>query len=102
MATHVMPKGTPPKLEPVEPKDWTKPAAIAIPKEGYFKFEQGNYGPILPRTPACYGFSVVAKVLPGREQAMRDYGKKIEEAVKADPTILGPLKLHYLRWLLFD
>jgi len=102
MATHVMPKSAPPKLEPVAPKDWTKPAAIAIPKEGYFKFEQGNYGPILPRTPACYGFSVVAKVLPDREQAMRDYGKKIEEAVKADPTVLGPLKLHYLRWVLFD
>jgi hypothetical protein len=75
---------------------------MAIPKEGYFKFEQGNYGPIFPKTPACYGFSVVAKVLPGREQAIRDYGKKIEEAVKADPTVLGPLKLHYLRWILFD
>lgn len=102
MATHVMPKGASPKLEPVAPKDWTKPAAIAIPKEGYFKFEQGNYGPILPRTPACYGFSVIAKVLPGREQEMRDYGKKIEEAVKGDPTVLAPLKLHYLRWVLFD
>ena len=77
-------------------------AAMAIPKEGYFEFEQGNYGPIFPRTPACYGFSVVAKVLPGREQAIRDYGKKIEDAVKADPTVLGPLKLHYLRWILFD
>jgi hypothetical protein len=99
-----MPK-TPPRPEPVPPlqdKDWTKPAAMAIPKEGYFEYEKGNYGPVLPRTPACYGFSVVAKVLPGREQAMREYGKKIEEAVKADPTVLGPLKLHYLRWVLFD
>lgn len=105
MATHVMPRNVPPKPEPIAPKrdnDWTRPAAMAIPKEGYFKFEQGNYGPILPRTPACYGFSVVAKVLPGREQAMREYGKKIEEAVKADPTVLAPLKLHYLRWVLFD
>ena len=57
--------------------DWEKPQAMAIPKEGYFKYEQGLYGPILPRTPACYGFSVVAKVLPGREQAIRDYGKNI-------------------------
>jgi hypothetical protein len=105
MATHVMPRSTPPQPEPVAPKqdqDWSKPAAMAIPKEGYFKFEQGNYGPILPRTPACYGFSVIAKVLPGREQAMRDYGKNIEAAVKADPTVLAPLKLHYLRWVLFD
>jgi len=105
MATRAIPRSVPPKPEPVEPKQddgWSKPAAKAIPKEGYFKFEQGNYGPIFPKTPACYGFSVVAKVLPGREQAMRDYGKNIEETVKADPTVLGPLKLHYLRWILFD
>ena len=104
MATHVMPKSSPTEPQPVIPKQdgWTKPAAMAIPKEGYFQFEPGNYSPMLPRTPACYGFSVIAKVLPGREQAMRDYGKKIEEAVKADPTVLAPLKLHYLRWVLFD
>ena len=45
--------------------DWTKPAAMAIPKEGYFKLEQGRYGPIFPRTPANYGFTVIAKVKPG-------------------------------------
>jgi hypothetical protein len=45
--------------------DWTKPAAMAIPKQGCFKLEQGRYGPILPKTPACYGFSVVGKVKPG-------------------------------------
>ena len=104
MATHVMPKAPTQaaQAEPPKPGDWTKPAAMAIPKEGYFQYEQGNYGPVLPRTPACYGFSVVAKVLPGREQAMREYGKKIEEAVKTDPLVLAPLKLHYLRWVLFD
>lgn len=82
--------------------DWSKPQAMAIPKEGYFSLEQGRYGPAFPRTPACYGFSVLAKVNPGREQAMRDYGKNIEEAVKADPFVLKPLKLHYLRWILLD
>jgi hypothetical protein len=98
MATHVMP------TRPAQPeqRDWTKPAAMAIPKEGYFEYEKGNYGPTLPKTPSCYGFSVIAKVLPGREAAMREYGKKIEEAVKADPFVLAPLKLHYLRWVLFD
>ena len=30
--------------------DWTKPAAMAIPKEGYFKLEQGRYGPLFPKT----------------------------------------------------
>jgi len=83
-------------------QDWTAPAAIAIPKEGYFKLEKGRYGPIYPRTPANYGFSVIAKVKPGREQAIRDYGKTIEEAVKGSPNFLAPLKLHYLRWVLFD
>jgi hypothetical protein len=82
--------------------DWTKPAAMAIPKEGYFKLEQGRYGPIYPRTPANYGFTVIVKVKPGREQAIRDYGKTIEDAVKATPSVLAPLKLHYLRWVLFD
>jgi hypothetical protein len=81
---------------------WSKPAAMAIPKDGFFKREQGRYGPIFPRTPANYGFSVIAKVKPGREQAMRDYGKQIEEAVRASPDVLAPLKLHYLRWVLFD
>jgi hypothetical protein len=82
--------------------DWTKPSAMAIPKEGYFKLEQGRYGPIFPRTPANYGFTVIAKVKPGRENAIREYGKTIEEAVKGDPTVLAPLRLHYLRWVLFD
>ena len=81
---------------------WELPAAMAIPKEGYFKLEQGRYGPIFPQTPACYGFSVVGKVKPGREQAIRDYGNKIEDAVKGAPGVLAPLKLHYLRWILFD
>jgi hypothetical protein len=81
---------------------WTKPAAMAIPKEGYFKLEQGRYGPVFPRTPTNYGFSVVAKVKPGRDDAVREYGKTIEEAVKRDPTLLASLQLHYLRWVLFD
>ena len=81
---------------------WTKPAAMAIPKEGYFKVEQGRYGPIYPRTPANYGFTVIAKVKPGRENAVRAYGKTFEDAVKGDPNLLATLRLHYLRWVLFD
>src|SRR5438046_3209495 len=82
--------------------DWTKPAAMAIPKEGYFKLEKGRYGPIFPRTPACYGFTIIAKVKPGRENAVREYGKKIEETIAGLPDGLAVLKLHYLRWVLFD
>jgi len=84
------------------PLDWNKPAAMAIPKEGYFKLEQGRYGPIYPRSPANYGFTVIVKVKPGREQAIREYGKTIEQAVKDSPNVLAPLRLHYLRWVLFD
>jgi len=75
---------------------------MAIPKDGYFKLEQGRYGPIYPRTPACYGFTIIAKIKPGREQVIREYGNKIEETIKVLPDGLAVLKLHYLRWVLFD
>jgi hypothetical protein len=75
---------------------------MAIPKEGYFKLEQGRYGPVFPQTPACYGFTIIAKVKDGREQVVRDYGKKIEAAIAGAPDALALLKLHYLRWVLFD
>ena len=82
--------------------DWTKPAAMAIPKEGYFSLEQGRYGPIFPQTPANYGFTIIGKVKPGREQAVRDYANTIEKAVAGTPDVLARLKLHFLRWVLFD
>ena len=82
--------------------DWTKPAAMAIPKEGYFELEKGRYGPIFPKTPANYGFTIIAKIKPGREEVIRAYGKKIESAIAGDPFVLAPLKLHYLRWVLFN
>ena len=82
--------------------DWTNPAAMAIPKDGFFKLEQGRYGPIFPKTPANYGFTIIAKIKPGREETVRGYGKTIEDGIAGDPTLLAPLKLHYLRWVLFD
>src|SRR3974377_2228147 len=87
-----------------EQQDWTKPAAIAIPKGGFLKdkVERGRYGPIFPRTPACYGFSIIAKIIPGRESVFYEYAKNIEKAVAEQPDILAVLKLHYLRWNLFD
>ena len=81
--------------------DWTKPAAMAIPKEGYFELERGRHGPVFPRTPACHGFSIIAKVKEGREDAIRAYGKTIEDTIAASPEALAPLRLHYLRWVLF-
>ncbi|MGW5385060.1 hypothetical protein [Nocardia sp. NPDC003963] len=87
---------------PTNDHEWSKPAAMAIPREGYFVLERGRYGPTYPRTPACYGFSIIAKVKPGREEAIRAYGKQIEDAVAGSPNVLAPLRLHYLRWQLFD
>ncbi len=81
---------------------WSKPAAKAIPPEGYLELERGRYGPVFPRTPACYGFSIIAKVKEGREETVRAYGKQIEEAIAGSPDVLAPLRLHYLRWVLFD
>jgi hypothetical protein len=83
-------------------QNWTQPAALAIPKEGYFELERGRFGPVFPRTPACYGFSIIAKVKEGREDAVREHGKTIEAAIAETPDFLAPLRLHYLRWLLFD
>ena len=84
-------------------QDWSKPAAMAIPKGGYFqdKLEQGRYGPIFPKTPACYGFSILAKIIPGREDVFYKYAKSIEETIAAQPDALAVLQLHYLRWVLF-
>ena len=84
-------------------QDWSKPVAMAIPKGGYFanKIEQGRYGPIFPKTPACYGFSILAKVIPGREEKFYEHAKTIEKAVAEQPHCVDVLKLHYLRWLLF-
>jgi hypothetical protein len=104
MATHVIPKEPlkPQVVETPKETDWAKPQGMAIPKEGYFKVEQGRYGPLFPRTPACHGFTIIAKIKPGMEDEIRQYGKKLENALAGDPHVLAPLQLHYLRWVLFD
>jgi hypothetical protein len=86
-----------------EEQDWTKPCAMAIPKGGFSKdkVEQGRYGPIFSKTPACYGFSVIAKVIPGREEQLYKHAKVMEKAIADDPSALAMLKAHYLRWLIF-
>jgi hypothetical protein len=80
------------------------PRGHGDPQGGYFKdkVEQGRYGPIFPKTPACYGFTIIAKIKPGREEKVRAYGKTIEEAITRLPDALAVLRLHHLRWVLFD
>ena len=55
---------------PSEQDDWTRPRAIAIPREGYFTYEKGIHGPVFPRTPACHGFTIIAKLKAGREASI--------------------------------
>ena len=57
---------------------------------------------MFPKTPANYGFTIIAKIKPGREQAVRDHGHVIEKGVAENPSLLAVLKLHYLRWVVFN
>ena len=79
-------------------------SAMAIPEGGYFpdKVEQGRFGPIFPRTPLNYGFTIIAKIKPGTEENFYEYARNIEEGVAATPDLLDVLKLHTLKWVLFD
>jgi hypothetical protein len=56
-----------------------KPQAMAIPKETD-KLEKGKYGPIYLKTPACYGFTIIAKIIAGREPIFHEYAKILEKA----------------------
>src|SRR3979490_1774854 len=83
----------------MKPQVWEKPSAVAVPKETD-QLEQGKYGPIFPRSPSCYGFSIMEKLIPGREEVFYEYARNIEAAVAVQPDCLAVLKLHYLRWVL--
>jgi hypothetical protein len=83
-------------------EEWSRPRALAIPEKGYFALEEGRYGPVFPRTPACNGFTIIAKTKPGTADEIRGYGKRLETALEAEPGLLAPLQLHYLRWVLFE
>jgi hypothetical protein len=91
---------------PDSPKrpEWSRPAAMAIPKDGYFpdRVDVGRYGPTYPKTPACHGFTIIAKLIPGREEIVRDYGRRLAQTVADAPDCLAVLQLHYLRWVLFE
>jgi hypothetical protein len=77
-----------------------KPEAAALPRANE-EIESGMYGSAMPTTPAN-GFTIIAKVKPGRAAIIRAYATSVEKAVQENPYILAPLRLHYLRWVLFD
>ena len=77
-----------------------RPQAMAMPKDPA-TLPQGKYGPVYPKSPACHGFTIIAKIIPGREPIFYEYAQNIEKALESSPDVLAPLKLHYLRWVLF-
>jgi hypothetical protein len=77
-----------------------KPVAFALPRTNE-KTEPGMYGSQVPKTPAN-GFTIIAKVKPGRAEKIRAYAAGVEKLIQESPDALGPLRLHYLRWVLFD
>ena len=79
-------------------------SAMHIPEGGYFpgKVEQGRFGPVFPRTPINYGFTIIAKIKPGTVENFHNYARNIEAAVAQSPDVLDVLKLHTLKWALFD
>src|SRR5687768_6823390 len=81
-----------------------RPSAMAIPAGGFFddRVEQGRFGAIFPRTPLNYGFTIIAKIVPGRELVFTEYARNIQDAVAATPDCLAVLQLHTLKWVLFE
>jgi len=64
--------------------------------------EQGKYGPIYPKSPACYGFTIIAENhFPAASRCFTST-RGTSTALVGQPDILAPLKLHYLRWVLFS
>src|SRR6185312_8729765 len=57
---------------------------------------------VYPRTPANYGFTIIAKIKPGTGEKIRAHGKIIQSLLLGDANAFAPLKLHFLRWVLFD
>jgi hypothetical protein len=77
-----------------------KPVAFALPRSGE-TIEPGKFGSAIPKTPAN-GFTIIAKIKAGCAPRIRAYAASVEKAVQENPSILAPLRLHYLRWVLFD
>jgi len=77
-----------------------KPVALALPRSTD-RVEKGMFGSPIPKTPAN-GFTIIAKVKPGCADKIRAYADGVEKLVRENPNVLAPLRLHYLRWVLFD
>ena len=78
---------------------------MAIPKDGYFSLENGTIWPCLfihERRRAVELYHNREDQTGKRGRLIRAYGKTIENAIADVPDALRALKLHYLRWVLFN
>jgi hypothetical protein len=82
------------------PSSDVHPIAVALPRPDD-KPARGRYGAVMPVTPAN-GFTIIAKVKPGSAGAIRAHAAKLEKVVRETPDVLALLRLHFLRWALFD
>ena len=85
-----------------QPGDWTKPAAWQSRKRDTSSSSKGDTVRCSQDAGQLRLHDHRQRSSRGREEAIRAYGKTIEEAVAGAPDVLAPLKLHYLRWVLFD
>jgi hypothetical protein len=81
--------------------DWKNPAAMAIRKTDSSSSSRADTVPIF-RRPRQLRLHHHREDQAGREAVIREYGKRIEETIAGLPDGLAVLKLHYLRWVLFD
>ena len=83
--------------------DWTKPAAMAIPKGGYFKdkVEQGRYGPIFPKLRRVMASRSLRKLFPEGKKPSTIMLNSWRRQSQTSPTYSLYSRLHYLRWVLF-
>ena len=58
------------------------PQAMALPPRDRSPAAREVLAPSLPKTPACYGFSILAKIIPGRESVFHGYAKTLEASTK--------------------
>ena len=83
-------------------KDWSKPAAMAIPKGGSSptRSNRGDTARSSRGRPRVTAFRSWRRSFPARGSILR-VRANIEKTIAAQPDALAVLKLHYLRWVLF-
>jgi hypothetical protein len=86
----------------VNDHDWTKPAALAIPKGGYFEVERGGTGRFFRALrPATDSRSSRRSRRVARTRSVNT-ARPSKQRLPKRPSSSLRLRLHYLRWVLFD